>query len=115
MHLESARDLTTHFSRRCSALDVSTFESLCDSVVLEHFRNSVPENIAVYISEHKNKNVTEAAVLADKYVLTHKRTFGEPYSSGDGAAAGDACFSGCPVKPFMSESRNGCGLLCFKS
>lgn len=71
-HMEFARELCTHFSRWCGALKVSTYEALCDLIVLEQFKNSVPGHIAVYISEHKVKTVTEAAALADEYVLVHQ-------------------------------------------
>lgn len=71
-HIEFARELCTHFSRWCGALKVSTYEALCDLIVLEQFKNSVPGHIAVYISEHKVKTVTEAAALAYEYVLVHQ-------------------------------------------
>jgi hypothetical protein len=41
-------------------------------MLLEQFRNSVPEKIAMYISELKVKTAAEAAALADEYWLTHK-------------------------------------------
>ncbi len=71
-HVEFARDLVTFFSRWCSALNVDTYAALCDLVVSEQFKNSIPSHIAIYISEHKVKTAAEAAALADEYVLTHR-------------------------------------------
>ena len=34
--------------------------------------NCVPEPVAVYLNEQEVKSLDKAAVLADKYVLTHK-------------------------------------------
>ena len=52
-HVEFVRDLTTHFGRWCAASKVDTFEKLCDLVILEQLKNSVPKNVATYIVEHK--------------------------------------------------------------
>ena len=41
-------------------------------MVLEQLKNSVPERVATYITEHKVKTLRDAAVLADEYVLTHR-------------------------------------------
>lgn len=40
-------------------------------MVLEQLKNSVPEQVATYITEPKAKAPREAAVLANEYVLTH--------------------------------------------
>ena len=53
-------------------MKVDTYDALCDLIVLEQFKNSVPSHIAVYISEHKVKTAAEAATLTDEYVLTHR-------------------------------------------
>lgn len=79
-HVEFARDLDTFFGRWCVASEVDTFGALCDMMVLEKFKDSVPGHIAVYISEHKVKTAAEAAVLADEYVLTHGGDFRAPES-----------------------------------
>ncbi|XP_013855442.1 uncharacterized protein LOC106511236, partial [Austrofundulus limnaeus] len=71
-HVEFARDLSTHFSRWCAASDVRTFEDLCSLMILEQFKCSVSENVALYINEQKVTSVSKAAVLADDFVLTHK-------------------------------------------
>jgi len=77
-HVEFARDLVTLFGRWCSASEVATFDAVCDMIVLEKFKQSIPSHIAVYISEHKVKTAAKAAVLADEYVLTHRRDIRAP-------------------------------------
>ena len=49
--LESA-----HFSRWCSASEVVDFEGLCDLMVLEQLKNSLPLRVATYVSEQKEAN-----------------------------------------------------------
>lgn len=72
-----ARDLTAHFKRRTAALNVTAFEALCDLVVLEQFRNILPDPIATYINEKNLATASAAAALADEFVLLHKGNFRE--------------------------------------
>ena len=81
-HLESARDLSCSFARWCAALKVTDFEGLCDLIVLEQFKNTLPEHIANYVGDRKVTTAAEAAALADEYVLTHKRSYVERRSFG---------------------------------
>lgn len=71
-HVEVARELTSHFNRWCTSLCVSTFEGLSNLIVLEQFKNIIPERVAMFVNEHKVMTAAEAAVLADEYVLIHK-------------------------------------------
>lgn len=73
---EFTRDPISQFNRWCAASEVDTFEDLCNLVILEQLKNSVPECVATFISEHKVKTPREAVVLADEYVLTHRSVFG---------------------------------------
>ncbi|XP_062382811.1 uncharacterized protein LOC134070456 isoform X1 [Sardina pilchardus] len=82
-YTEVARELKSHFNRWCAAVGVSTFDELCNLIVLEQFRNILPDRIAVYINERKVATAAEASVLSDEYVLTHKHNFRE-YNSGKG-------------------------------
>lgn len=50
-HVEIARDLTKHFNRWCSALEVTTFKDLCDLMVLEQFKNCIPPEVTTHIIE----------------------------------------------------------------
>ena len=74
-HVEFVRELTTQCSRWCSSSEVDNFEQLFNLMVLEQFKNTLPSNVATYITEHKVKSPTEAAVLADEYVLLHKNSY----------------------------------------
>ena len=44
-------------------------------VLLEEFTNCLPGRIATYVTERKVTSMSEAAVLADEYVLTHRDNF----------------------------------------
>ena len=48
-------------------------EDLKQLLILEDFKNSLPGVVAVYLNEQKVKKLEEAAVLADEYILAHKR------------------------------------------
>ncbi|XP_034090663.1 uncharacterized protein LOC117558522 [Gymnodraco acuticeps] len=98
-HLEFARDISTHFDRWCAATDVDSHGALRDLVILEQFKNSVPEHIAVYISEHAVRTAAEAAALADDYVLTHVGGGAAVQGSHDGNSLGVGAWSGRPVRP----------------
>ncbi len=105
-HLEFARDLTAHFTRWCSALKVDCFQDLCDLIVLEQFKNSIPENIVTHVSDHQVKTAMEAAALADDYVQTHRHVFGDGRARGSGVAeSADVC-STYPAYPTKAEARD---------
>lgn len=93
-HLEFARDLYTHFDRWCAASDVQNFDEMRDLMILEQFKNSVPEAIAIYISENKVKTAAEAAALADDYMLTHGGESGHAGALNAGAHRGRASAGG---------------------
>lgn len=71
-HVEFARDLCKHFNRWCSALDVTTYEELCDLILLEQFIDCVPPEVSTHIVERRIATVSEAATIGDEYVLAHK-------------------------------------------
>lgn len=75
LYTEFVRELTTFFNRWCTAEGVHIFETLCDLVLLEQFKNTIPDRIVTYITERKVKTAAEAAVLADEFVLIHKGKF----------------------------------------
>lgn len=70
-----AREKESLFDKWCLASKVKTFESLHELSLLEEFKNSLPERLVVYINEQKVCKLSEAAVLADEFVLTHKTVF----------------------------------------
>ena len=103
-YLEFARDLSCYFARWCAALDVKDFDGLCDLIVLEQFKNTLPENIANYITDRKVETAAEAAALADEYVLTHKRSYGERRSFGQQRAGYDGGDGARVKKEFAGSS-----------
>uniref|UniRef100_A0A9J8CPB7 Gypsy retrotransposon integrase-like protein 1 n=1 Tax=Cyprinus carpio carpio TaxID=630221 RepID=A0A9J8CPB7_CYPCA len=67
-HAEIARELSSFFHRWCTAEGISNFDDLCDLVILEQFKNILPERIATYVGEHQVRTAAQAAVLADNFV-----------------------------------------------
>ncbi len=51
--MEFARDVSAHFKQWLTATDITTFDDLCDFVVLEQFKNDLPDHITTYITERK--------------------------------------------------------------
>ena len=76
-YTEFARELTTYFTRWCGALEVETFDQLRKPILLEQFKNTLPNRVTTYLNERKVNTLMEAAVLADEFVLTHKSFVGE--------------------------------------
>lgn len=70
--MEFARDLMKHFNWWCSATEVATCKNLCDLMVLEQFKDSIPPEVVTHIAERGVRTALEAATLADEYVLTYK-------------------------------------------
>ncbi|KAM7406893.1 hypothetical protein PAMA_002878 [Pampus argenteus] len=82
-YVEFSHEKEVLFDRWCRALDVADFAALRELVLLEELKNCLPNQIVTHISDHKVLKVSEAAVLADEYVLTHRDSFYRPQSSGD--------------------------------
>lgn len=105
--------MSTQLDRWCAAAEVDLYEGLRDLMILEQFRNSMPEHIATYISERKVKTATEAAALADDYVLTHGGdNWHSSVQGGSGhrenpSAAGT--WSGRPARHGGMGQRHECG------
>ena len=76
-YAEVGRELSNLFHRWLAAEAVEDFESLRDLMIVEQFKNILPERVAIYVSEHKVKTVSEASSLADGYFLTYKNNFCE--------------------------------------
>ena len=73
--VEFAREKSTLFDRWCLATKTSDFSALRELMLLEEFKNCVPERTMLYLNEQKVTTLQEAAVLADEYALTHKSDF----------------------------------------
>lgn len=69
---EFGREKEALFDRWCQSTAVHDFKDLRNLVLLEKFKNCLPENICTYLNEQKVKTVADAAVLAEEYALTHQ-------------------------------------------
>lgn len=76
-YVEFAREKEMLFDRWCSSKKVDNREKLRDLMLVEDFKNCLPDAVSTYLNEQKAETLREAAVLADEYVLTHKLSFGE--------------------------------------
>lgn len=47
-------------------------------ILLDEFKKCSPERIVVCLNEQKVSSVTNAVVLADEFILTHKSIFSAP-------------------------------------
>lgn len=48
-------------------------EQLQELILMEDFKKSLPDKIVVHLKEQKVVSFSEAAVLADKYSLIHRK------------------------------------------
>ena len=70
--MEFAREKATLFDRWCTATKTTDFSSLRELVLLEEFKNIISERIVTYLNEQKVMSLSQAALLADEFVLSHK-------------------------------------------
>ncbi len=73
--VEFARDKGTLFDKWCTANKATNFNSLRELILLEEFKNCLPEKVVVYLKEQKVTSISHAAVLADEFILIHKNVF----------------------------------------
>ncbi|KAL1254352.1 hypothetical protein QQF64_016581 [Cirrhinus molitorella] len=74
-YVEFAREKATLFDKWCTASKIDSFESLRELILLEEFKGCLPERVVTYLNEQKVSSLSQAAVLADEYILTHKGVF----------------------------------------
>lgn len=75
-YVEFAREKGALFDKWCQASKVVDFVQLRELMLLEEFKQCLPERITVYLNEVVS--LAEAAVLADEFSLTHKSVFVPP-------------------------------------
>nr|XP_033961533.1 uncharacterized protein LOC117463411 [Pseudochaenichthys georgianus] len=77
--VEFAREKGILFDKWCAANEVKDhFESLRQLLLLEDFKNTLPERMVIFLNEQKVTSLAKAAVLADEFMLTHKTVFSSP-------------------------------------
>ena len=79
--VEFAREKECLFDRWCSAQKVRSREDLRQLVLLEDFKNCLPEAVAVYLNEQEVQRLDEASVLVDEFsIMEHNTLFGVNYN-----------------------------------
>ena len=75
--------VSIQLDRWCSSSEVESYDGLRSLFLVEQFKNWLPEEMAMYVTEHQVTTLSEAAVLADNYALVHKTRFfgGQPVSN----------------------------------
>ncbi len=74
-YVEYAREKSMLFDKWCHSSSVGDFEQLRELILIEDFKNLLPDKIDVYLNEKKVSTLAEAAVCADEFTLTHKNVF----------------------------------------
>ncbi|XP_039548082.1 uncharacterized protein LOC120493504 isoform X2 [Pimephales promelas] len=85
-YVEFAREKGILFDRWIKACRVTDYNSLRELLLIEEFKNCVPERTALYLNEQKVSTVQQAAVLADEYALMHKTVFAKRPSDCGGSS-----------------------------
>uniref|UniRef100_A0A671U619 SCAN box domain-containing protein n=1 Tax=Sparus aurata TaxID=8175 RepID=A0A671U619_SPAAU len=75
---EFAREKGALFDKWCQACKVETFDGLRELLLMEEFKNQLPDKIVIYLNEQKVVTIADAAVLADEFTLTHVSVFSSP-------------------------------------
>ena len=107
-YVEFAREKEVLFDRWCSSKGVQSLEDLKTLVLMEEFKNGLPERVATYLNEQKPVKLSDAAVLADEYGLTHKSVYSERYRAqarlGDNKVRESPGSTNMPLQASMSGS-----------
>lgn len=59
----------------CATSRVTEFDQLKNLILLEEFKNCLPDCVVIYLNEQKVVSLAEAAMLADEFVLTPRSVF----------------------------------------
>lgn len=70
-----AHDKKAMLEKWCIASEATTFECLQELILFKDFKSCLPENLVLHLNEQKVTTLSEAAVFADEYVLTHQTVF----------------------------------------
>ena len=85
-YVDFAKEKEALFSRWCKSQKAETKEDLTQLILLEKFKNCLPDVICTYINEQKVSTLDKAAVLADEFILTHKTDFDKRQGEKKGRA-----------------------------
>ncbi len=101
-HVEFAREKENLFDRWCISMKVTSKEQLRELVLLEEFKHCVPHAVATHFTEHKVNTLSEAAIMADEFVLTHRRSFSSVGLKTNDMSKSKFCFQPKTKSPVMS-------------
>ena len=73
--VEFSREKGALFDRWCAANRVTDFKTVRELVLLEEFKRCLPDRIVVHLNEQRVASMSEAAIFADEFVLSHKSVF----------------------------------------
>lgn len=74
-YVEFAREKRVLFDKWCLSNKITTLEQLQELILLEDFKDCMSENLVVHLNEQKVACLSNAAILADEFVLTHRTVF----------------------------------------
>ncbi|XP_071061311.1 uncharacterized protein [Pseudochaenichthys georgianus] len=71
-YVDFVREKKVLFDRWCRACTADDIASVCELMLLEEFKNCVPERTVVYLNEQRVTTLQQAATLADESALIHR-------------------------------------------
>uniref|UniRef100_A0A7N8YKI4 Gypsy retrotransposon integrase-like protein 1 n=2 Tax=Mastacembelus armatus TaxID=205130 RepID=A0A7N8YKI4_9TELE len=74
-YVEFSRLKMNLFEKWCHSCNANSFDLLKELVLLEEFKQCLPDRVVTYLNEQKVETLTDAAVLSDEFALIHKHTF----------------------------------------
>ena len=77
--MEFACEKERLFDRWCTSQEVEgNYTRLCELLLIEEFKNCLPNEVKTYLDENKVETIHRAATLADNYTLTHQKVYVNP-------------------------------------
>ncbi len=73
--VEFAREKGVLFDKWYTSSKITDFKTLRELILLEEFKNCIPERVVVYLNEQKATTLSQASVFVDEFALTHKNVF----------------------------------------
>ena len=74
--VEFARKKERLFNRWCLSKEIdNNFDKFHQLLLIEEFKKSLPSEVKTYLDEKKAETLSQAATVADDYVLTHKKAY----------------------------------------
>lgn len=74
-YIDFAREKGILFDPWCSSCKANDWALVCELMLLEEFKNCLPERTATYLNEQKVTTLQQASTLAGEFALTHKTVF----------------------------------------